>query len=125
MATSPTPTVTYAQLHRLCCDSAVSGKPRGVTSRARWELYIVVYNTTEPWPRHHWPVSRRHHLPTHAERTEALARLGYAPAPGAEWEWQETETPDYHGHPSEPAFLGTIRIVPLEQAPAGEQRAGR
>ncbi|MFZ4206814.1 DUF6303 family protein [Streptomyces griseoincarnatus] len=117
------PIATRAQIHRLCCDSSLSGKTRGETSKARWELYIVVYNTTEMWPRHHWPVSRRHHLPTIAERTEALAHLGYAPAPGAEWEWQETDTPDYHGHPSEPSFLGTISIVPLEQAQAAEDGA--
>lgn len=111
------PVVQKAQIHRLCCDSSPD-KRIGSTSRARWELYLVVYNSTAPWPRHQWPASPRHQVPTPDERTAALSKLGYAPAPGAVWEWQETETPGYHGHPSSVGFLGTLDIVPLEQAPA-------
>lgn len=121
MITTQKPFANHAQIHRLCCDL-----PAGATSRtnranrARWELYIVVYNTTDSWPAHQWPVARRYQLPTITERTEALARLGYAPAPDAEWEWQETETPDDHGHPAPPCFLGSINIVPLGQTPTVE-----
>lgn len=114
MATTLTPVVKRAQIRRLCCDSR-GGRP-GSVSRAHWELYLVVYNTTDTWPHHKWPASRRHQVPTPAERTEALAKLGYTPAPGAEWEWQESETPGYHGHPSAVSFFGTISIVPLDQA---------
>ncbi|WP_328439320.1 DUF6303 family protein [Streptomyces sp. NBC_00444] len=113
------PIVVRAQIHRLCCDSH-PGKLTGSTNRARWELYLVVYNTTDEWPAYKWPTSRRHQVPTIGERTAALAELGYAPAPDAEWEWQESETPDYHGHPSAVSFLGTVSIVPLEQARAAE-----
>ncbi|MEU3683717.1 DUF6303 family protein [Streptomyces sp. NPDC030592] len=115
------PVIRTAQLHRRCCDYKYNGaQPSGNVSKASWELYLVVYNTTAPWPSHQWAVSRRHHVPTIAARNAALAELGYAPAPGAVWEWQETETPDGHGHPSEPAFLGTIDIVPLEQTADAE-----
>lgn len=105
---------TTAQIHRLCCDWNTYGEV-GNPQRARWELYVVVYNTTATWPSFQWPVSKRHTIPTPAERVEALARLGYQPAPGAEWEWQESETPAYHDHPSAVSMLGTIRIVPLDQ----------
>lgn len=115
-----TPVITRAHIHRLCCEESRGNLLARTTSRARWELYLVVYNTTDPWPEHKWPVSRRHQVPTPAERTEALARLGYAPAPGATWGWQEDETPNYHGHPSAVSFLGSIDIVPLDQAQAAE-----
>lgn len=115
MSTTSTPTVRRAQLRRVCCDydgSRVLGRPSG----ACWELYLVVYNTTEQWPHHKWPVARRHQVPTLAERTRALASLGYSPAADAEWQWQETDTPSYHGHKPGPTFLGSIDIVPLGQA---------
>jgi hypothetical protein len=115
-----TPTVpTRAQLRRVCCDYRC-GVPVGSTNRAHWELYLVVYNSADSWPSHQWPVARRHQVPTIAERNDALARLGYALAPYAEWDWQESETPDYHGHPSTLSFLGTISIVPLGQDQAAE-----
>jgi hypothetical protein len=120
MTDTQKPFVTHAQLHRLCCDYKDSRQPRGNRAKARWELYLVVYNTPEVWPAEAWPVSRRHQPPTAAERTEALARLGYAPAPGAEWTWQESEEPAYHGHPSGVSFLGTIDVVPLHQEQAAE-----
>ncbi|WP_199546655.1 DUF6303 family protein [Streptomyces sp. N35] len=110
MSAHPTPET--AQLHRVCCDYG-PGVARGDVRRARWELYVVVYGTYERWPAHRWPTSRRHHIPTPEQRIEALAELDYRPAEGAVWEWQESDTPDYHGHPSEPSLLGSIRIVPL------------
>lgn len=98
-----------AQIRRACCDYRTGG-PVGNPRRARWELYVVAHNGA--WPSHKWPISSRHTIPTVQERTDALGRLGYQPAPDAEWEWQETETPGYHGHPSRVSMLGTIRIVP-------------
>lgn len=111
------PTAVSAGLRRVCCD-LTPDKRVGNTSRAHWELYLVVYNTTDAWPAHAWPVSRRHQIPTTAERTQALANLGYAPVPGTEWLWQEGETPDFHGHPVAPYVFAAIDIVPLDQAPA-------
>ncbi|MFJ1650047.1 DUF6303 family protein [Streptomyces sp. NPDC088337] len=116
-APTPKPTITHSLLHRLCCNS-VDGLPQVSTSKARWELVLVVYNSTEQWPSYAWPVSRRHQIPTPAERTEALASLGYAPAPDNDWEWTEDETPNYHGHPTAVSLLASINIVPLKQAPA-------
>jgi hypothetical protein len=98
---------------RLCCDfrtGVAVGNPR----RAHWQLYVVTHGTTA-WPTHDWPAAHRHSIPTQADRTAALAQLGYQPAPGAEWEWLESETPDYHGHPAEPSVIASIRIVPIEQ----------
>ncbi|MGI5196534.1 DUF6303 family protein [Streptomyces sp. CA-288835] len=109
---------TRAQIRRVCCDWK-TGVETGSTRRAYWELYVVVYGTTDPWPSYAWPVSRRHSIPTMEERRQALASLGFQPTPGAEWEWQESETPDHHGHPSATSFLGTISIVPLEQVAEG------
>lgn len=117
--TARKPIVMRAQLRRVCCDSSPK-KLHGSTNKAHWELYLVVYNTTDQWPAHKWPASRRHQVPTIDERTSALAALGYAPAPDAEWRWQETTDPGYHGHPSAPTFLGSIDVVPLEQAQAAQ-----
>ncbi|MEU6012047.1 DUF6303 family protein [Streptomyces sp. NPDC047453] len=113
MPATPKPTITQAGLHRVCCNSK-DGAAHS-TSKARWELYLVVYNSTDPWPEYAWPVSRRHQVPAISERTEALASLGYAPAPGSEWEWQEDITPNYHGHPTAVSLIAGISIVPLEQ----------
>ncbi|MFE7236132.1 DUF6303 family protein [Streptomyces sp. NPDC057596] len=117
MSATPKPTITTAGLRRLCCNSR-DGDAQVSTSKAHWELYLVVYNSAEPWPAHAWPISRRHKVPTIAERTEALAKLGYAPAPDSEWEWTEGTTPVYHGHPTAVSLFAGISIVPLEQAPA-------
>ncbi|WP_405925471.1 DUF6303 family protein [Streptomyces sp. NBC_00035] len=120
MASVKTPVIKRAGLRRVCCDSGPD-RLRGSTNRAHWELYLVVYNTTGQWPHHKWPASRRHQIPTIAERTEALAKLGYAPAqaPAEGWMWQEGETPDYHGHPAAVTVFAAIDIVPLEQPVEG------
>lgn len=111
-------TVVPAQLHRVCCtrpDGSWAWTPRA----AHWELYVVLYNTTDPWPSHKWTGGRRAHIvPTVAERDAALAELGYERLPGADWEWQETETPDHHGHQPRVSFLGTVNVRPIQ---AGEQ----
>jgi hypothetical protein len=39
------------------------------------------------WPEYPWPDTAA--VPTPAQRSAALAELGYRPAPGAEWEWTE------------------------------------
>lgn len=119
MSTDNKPVAATAQLRRVCCDYK-TGVPSGSTNRAHWELYVVLYNTTDAWPAHQWPVSRRHQPPTVTERADALEKLGYTPAPEAEWTWQETETPTYHGHPWAVSFFGTIDIVPLEKPAVAE-----
>lgn len=116
MSNTLKPVTVRAGLRRVCCPPN-SGQ-LGNTNRAYWELYLVVYNTTEQWPAHAWPASRRHQIPTIAERTKALAGLGYAPAPDREWDWCEGETPDFHGHPVTVYVFAGIDIVPLEQASA-------
>lgn len=116
MADRLEPYVRVALLRRVCCVVKPNGPGIWSAARAHWELSLVVFNTTDEWPHHKWPASRRHQPPTGAERTEALARFGYAPAPSAEWEWQETETPGYHGHPVGVSFVGTLNVVPLEPA---------
>lgn len=103
----------FAHLARRCCDLK-KDLTRFDQNLAYWELYIALDDAVAEWPAHRWPTVRRHDIPTPAERTQVLARLGYQPAPDAEWEWQETETPAYHGHPSRVSLLGTIRSVPAE-----------
>ncbi|MGY1498594.1 DUF6303 family protein [Streptomyces sp. QTS52] len=123
MTDTTKPVTVRAGLRRVCCEIDTN-RLRQNTNRAYWELYLVVYNTTEQWPAHTWPVSRRHQIPTIAERTQALAELGYAPAPDAEWMWVEDETPDNHGHPVAVSVFAGIDIIPLEQAaPTGGESA--
>ncbi|MFE2556642.1 DUF6303 family protein [Streptomyces sp. NPDC059352] len=96
---------------RRCCDYPQDAR-KGNTQRAHWELYVVLLGSSDPWPAFQWPVSRRNVIPTLDERVRALASLGYRLAPGAQWEWQESETPAYHGHPSAVVMLGGTRAVP-------------
>ncbi|MCX5202414.1 DUF6303 family protein [Streptomyces sp. NBC_00237] len=106
-------TPTTAQMSRLCCDlgpGVTVGDPR----RARWQLHVVVYGPGD-WPAHYWPVSHRDTIPTPDERAAALAEFGYQPAPGTRWEWEESETPPYHGHPALTSVFATIRIVPIDR----------
>ncbi|WP_369043468.1 DUF6303 family protein [Streptomyces sp. Midd1] len=122
---APEPLIERAHLQRACCDYA--GGRRGTTARAFWEVFLVVYNAPGPWPSRSWPASRRHHIPTLEERTRALAKLGYQPAPHAAWEWQESTNDandaiaDIHGHPAEPTVYAAIDVVPLTQATGEEQ----
>ncbi|MFE9602555.1 DUF6303 family protein [Streptomyces hokutonensis] len=71
----------------------------------RWRLYVALLNTTEQWPEHRFG----HSVPTFMDRTDALSVLGFAPVPGAEWEWTEdSETPD---DPASPVVLiAAIRV---------------
>ncbi|MDX3634286.1 DUF6303 family protein [Streptomyces europaeiscabiei] len=114
MTENKKPVINRALVRRVCCDYRNGDATQGNANKAHWELCLVVYNTTDTWPSEAWPVSRRHKPPTITERTEALARLGYTPAPGATWEWQETEEPTYHGHPASVSFIASISVVPLK-----------
>ena len=70
-----------------------------------WRLYVALMNTTEQWPELRFGRS----VPTFTDRTDALSVLGFAPVPGAEWEWTEdSETPD---DPASPVVLiAAIRV---------------
>ncbi|BAU83315.1 hypothetical protein SLA_2388 [Streptomyces laurentii] len=103
-------TTVRVNLTRRCCQG---GTTKGDTRQARWEIYVVLLGNPDEWPAFQWPVSRRNTIPTPDERARALASLGYRPAPGAQWEWDEITTPDYHGHPSTVAMLAGTVAVPL------------
>lgn len=71
------------------------------TSRGRWRLYVVLLNTTAPWPESDF--GRTGPVPTLAERAEALSVLGFEPVPGTEWRWiEDSENPD---DPASPVCL--------------------
>ncbi|MFI7352721.1 DUF6303 family protein [Streptomyces avidinii] len=53
-----------------------------------WEVYVVSSGVPSlNWPEHDFGHSAP--VPTLAERTEALAGLGYEATDGAAWQWQE------------------------------------
>ncbi|WP_432106440.1 DUF6303 family protein [Streptomyces sp. AA1529] len=57
-----------------------------------WRLYVVLYDTTAPWPAHRFEGAE---APTFTERAEAFSLLGFEPVAGAEWRWTEySKTPD-------------------------------
>ncbi len=62
------------------------------STSGHWRLFVALLNTTDPWPEHDF--ARPHPLPVPAERTAALARLGYTPATDARWEWSEDTAPN-------------------------------
>ncbi|AJP01753.1 hypothetical protein TU94_09740 [Streptomyces cyaneogriseus subsp. noncyanogenus] len=69
--------------------------------RGRWRLYVVLLNTTEPWPEYDF--GRAAPVPTFTERVQALSVLGFEPVPGALWQWTEdTHVPD---DPASPVVL--------------------
>jgi hypothetical protein len=55
--------------------------------KGRWRLYVVLLNTTDPWPE--FSFERAAPVPTFTERGDALSVLGYEPVADAEWEWTE------------------------------------
>ncbi|MGY4392128.1 DUF6303 family protein [Streptomyces sp. TE12347] len=57
-----------------------------------WETYVVTADPADDWPTHSF--GRTSPIPTLAERTVALAGLGYEAADGAAWEWMEMDN-DY------------------------------
>ncbi|MFF4493393.1 DUF6303 family protein [Streptomyces sp. NPDC001546] len=60
------------------------------SSFGEWELYIVTDTASHEWPA--CDFRRSQPIPTLAERTAALADLGYEAADGAMWEWMELDT---------------------------------
>ncbi|MDH6518188.1 hypothetical protein M2163_004829 [Streptomyces sp. SAI-135] len=78
-----------------------------------WWLYVVVLNTTEPWPEHRLGRS----VPTFTDRTNALRLLGFEPVPGARWAWTEDSiNPD---NPASPIVLiAATRIRSLPEVSA-------
>lgn len=72
----------------------------------RWRLYVVLLNTTDPWPEHTFGPAP---IPTFTDRTQALGGLGFEPVPGAEWIWTEySETPD---DPASPVgLIAAVRV---------------
>ncbi|WAE65269.1 DUF6303 family protein [Streptomyces cavourensis] len=55
--------------------------------QGEWELYVVTDRISLEWPEHSF--GRSGPVPTVQERVDVLARLGFVPTEGAEWEWQE------------------------------------
>ncbi|MCX5110671.1 DUF6303 family protein [Streptomyces sp. NBC_00378] len=74
----------------------------------RWRLYVVLLGgLVSQWPEHDFgPVVT---VPTVAERSRALAALGFVFIDGAEWEW--TEDNETHGDDTSPVLLlASIRV---------------
>ncbi len=67
--------------------------------QGRWRLYVVLLNTTDPWPEHSFGRT----VPTFTQRADALNVLGFEPVPGAEWRW--TEDSDNPDDPASPVVL--------------------
>lgn len=72
----------------------------------RWRLYVVLLNTTDPWPHHTFGPAP---VPTFTARTQALSGLGFEPVPGTEWTWTEySEKPD---DPASPVrLIAAVRV---------------
>ncbi|MFE2508801.1 DUF6303 family protein [Streptomyces naganishii] len=68
--------------------------------RGRWRLYVVLLNTTDPWPEYNFGTAT---VPTLAQRVNAFSVLGFEPLPGAAWEW--TEDSEVPGDPASPVLL--------------------
>ncbi|MGW2186607.1 DUF6303 family protein [Streptomyces sp. NPDC001719] len=105
------PEWSVAILSRLCCDRSKPGKRWAAA--ARWRVFVSLPGLVSDWPEHGWPASRRHVIPTVADRDEALALLGWQVEPGATWEWSEDPQSDCHGHPEVVQLLASVRVVPL------------
>lgn len=73
-----------------------------------WEVYVV--SSAVPslkWPEHDF--GRGAPVPTLAERIEALAGLGYEPADGTTWQWQELVS----GTTARVRLLATLDVRPI------------
>ncbi|MFD0380142.1 DUF6303 family protein [Streptomyces sp. NPDC127112] len=77
-----------------------------------WEIYVVTGGPAGEWPACDFRRSRP--IPTLAERTAALADLGYEAADGAGWEWMEIDNGDT-GAVLLIASLDVRRITPGEE----------
>ncbi|MCX4549454.1 DUF6303 family protein [Streptomyces sp. NBC_01500] len=71
-------------------------------SGGRWRLYVVVLEgRVSQWPEYDFGPTAA--VPTVAERSRALAGLGFVFTDGAEWEW--TEYSETHGDDTSPVRL--------------------
>ncbi|MFF9406134.1 DUF6303 family protein [Streptomyces anandii] len=78
--------------------------------RGRWRLYVVLLNTTDPWPEYEFGAT----VPTLTQRVNAFSVLGFEPLPGATWAWTEDrEVPDDHASP-----VLLIAAVPVREVGA-------
>ncbi|SCF79657.1 DUF6303 family protein [Streptomyces sp. Ncost-T10-10d] len=74
----------------------------------RWRLYVVLLGgLVSRWPEHDFGLTAT--VPTVAERSRALAALGFVFTDGAEWNWiEDCET---HGDDTSPVLLlASIRV---------------
>ncbi|MEU8856944.1 DUF6303 family protein [Streptomyces sp. NPDC048556] len=78
----------------------------------RWCLYVVLMSVpVSQWPEHSF--GRTVQVPTMAERSQALAALGFVFTDGAEWEWTEySETPDDDTSPVR--LLASVQVRSLD-----------
>ncbi|MBZ4322478.1 DUF6303 family protein [Streptomyces huiliensis] len=104
------PVRAQAILSRVCC-----GWPSTAFREGRWRLFVACLDGSTDWPEHQWPVSRRHVIPTVAEREKALTALGWAAAPDARWQWEEDETSAEHGHPVRVHLIAAIPVLRLPE----------
>ncbi|MFF7300282.1 DUF6303 family protein [Streptomyces sp. NPDC008265] len=74
-----------------------------------WEIYIAIEGHSDDWPLHSF--GRTAPTPTLAERTAALAGLGYEAADGAAWEWIEMDNDDTDAV----EFRGSFEVRPIEE----------
>ncbi|MFE1415333.1 DUF6303 family protein [Streptomyces sp. NPDC058746] len=75
-----------------------------------WEIYIVIEGHSDDWPLHSF--GRTSPTPTLAERTAALAGLGYEAVDGAAWEWIEMDSADTDAV----EFRGSFEVRPIGEA---------
>lgn len=77
----------------------------------QWHAYVVLLGKpASSWPEYDW--GRTAPVPTIAERTSALAAMGYEVVPGGEWEWTECGTVDEGA--SEPVVLiAAVTVRPV------------
>ncbi|MCX4541905.1 DUF6303 family protein [Streptomyces sp. NBC_01565] len=97
-----------AQLSLRCCGTTVPERTDGPC----WQLYVAMTGLVSEWPTFTWPTSTA--IPNAEARKAALAYLGFTLAEGAEWEWTESTSPDYHPHPVRALLLGAAKVRPLE-----------
>ncbi|MFF9345630.1 DUF6303 family protein [Streptomyces sp. NPDC014734] len=73
----------------------------------RWRLYVTLPGPVSRWPEHDFGPTPT--VPTPAERSRALAGLGFVFTEGAEWEWREySETLDDDTSPVR--LLASVRV---------------
>ncbi|MFC9623406.1 DUF6303 family protein [Streptomyces sp. NPDC056930] len=80
-----------------------------ISNRAgRWRLYVALTGVpVSEWPEHDFGPTAT--APTVADRSRALAALGFVFIDGAEWEW--TEYRETHGDDTAPVrLLASIQV---------------